>query len=103
MCPAVIFIILTVMIDASGIGLIIPVMPDLIAQVQSADLSRAALWGGVLATTFAVMQFLFSPLVGSLSDRFGRRPVLLTSLSVMALVVALVLFRRVRINPAHVD
>jgi DHA1 family tetracycline resistance protein-like MFS transporter len=68
-----------------GIGLIIPVMPDLIAQVQSADLSRAALWGGVLATTFAVMQFLFSPLVGSLSDRFGRRPVLLTSLSVMAL------------------
>lgn len=73
------------MIDAMGIGLIIPVMPDLIAQVQSADLSRAALWGGVLATTFAVMQFLFSPLVGSLSDRFGRRPVLLTSLTVMAL------------------
>jgi DHA1 family tetracycline resistance protein-like MFS transporter len=85
MRPAVIFIILTVMIDAMGIGLIIPVMPDLIAQVQSADLSRAALWGGVLATTFAVMPFLFSPLVGSLSDRFGRRPVLLTSLSVMAL------------------
>ncbi|WP_340244180.1 TCR/Tet family MFS transporter [Sulfitobacter pontiacus] len=85
MRPAVIFIILTVMIDAMSIGLIIPVMPDLIAQVQSADLSRAALWGGVLATTFAVMQFLFSPLVGSLSDRFGRRPVLLTSLSVMAL------------------
>ena len=74
-----------------------------LAQVQSADLSRAALWGGVLATTFAVMQFLFSPLVGSLSDRFGRRPVLLTSLTVMALVVALVLFRRVRINPAYVD
>ena len=93
MRPAVIFIILTVMIDAMGIGLIIPVMPDLIAQVQSADLSRAALWGGVLATTFAVMQFLFSPLVGSLSDRFGRRPVLLTSLSVMARVGALVLFR----------
>jgi DHA1 family tetracycline resistance protein-like MFS transporter len=103
MRPAVIFIILTAMVDAMGIGLIITVMPDLIAQVQSADLSRAALWGGVLATTFAVMQFLFSPLVGSLSDRFGRRPVLLTSLSVMALVVALVLFRRVRINPAHVD
>ena len=103
MRPAVIFIILTVMIDAMGIGLIIPVMPDLIAQAQSADLSRAALWGGVLATTFAVMQFLFSPLVGSLSDRFGRRPVLLTSLSVMARVVALVLFRRVRIKPAYVD
>lgn len=85
MRPAVFFIVLTVMIDAMGIGLIIPVMPDLIEEVQAADLSRAALWGGVLATTFAVMQFLFSPLVGSLSDRFGRRPVLLISLTVMAL------------------
>lgn len=84
MRPAVVFIMLTVMIDAMGIGLIIPVMPDLIEEVQAATLSRAALWGGVLATTFAVMQFLFSPLVGSLSDRFGRRPVLLVSLTVMA-------------------
>lgn len=73
------------MIDAMGIGLIIPVMPDLIEEVRAADLSQAALWGGVLATTFAVMQFLFSPLVGSLSDRFGRRPILLISLTVMAL------------------
>jgi DHA1 family tetracycline resistance protein-like MFS transporter len=92
MRPAVVFIVLTVMIDAMGIGLIIPVMPDLIEEVQAANLSRAALWGGVLATTFAVMQFLFSPLVGGLSDRFGRRPVLLISLTVMALdyvVVAL--------------
>lgn len=85
MRPAVIFIVLTVMIDAMGIGLIIPVMPDLIEEVQAANLSRAALWGGVLATAFAVMQFLFSPLVGGLSDRFGRRPVLLISLTVMAL------------------
>jgi MFS transporter, DHA1 family, tetracycline resistance protein len=85
MRPAVIFIVLTVMIDAMGIGLIIPVMPDLIEEVQAANLSRAALWGGVLATAFAVMQFLLSPLVGGLSDRFGRRPVLLISLTVMAL------------------
>ncbi len=85
MRPAVVFIVLTVMIDAMGIGLIIPVMPDLIEDVQTANLSSAALWGGVLATTFAVMQFLFSPLVGGLSDRFGRRPVLLISLVVMAL------------------
>ncbi|MFT6089537.1 MAG: DHA1 family tetracycline resistance protein-like MFS transporter [Sulfitobacter sp.] len=83
--PAVLFILATVMIDAMGIGLIIPVMPDLIEEVRAADLSQAALWGGVLATTFAVMQFLFSPLVGSLSDRFGRRPILLISLTVMAL------------------
>lgn len=72
------------MIDAMGIGLIIPVMPDLLREVMDASLSEAALWGGVLATTFAVMQFLFSPFIGSLSDRFGRRPVLLTSLAVMA-------------------
>tara|TARA_R110002126_G_scaffold30259_5_gene99094 strand:- start:46603 stop:47859 length:1257 start_codon:yes stop_codon:yes gene_type:complete len=83
--PAALFILATVMIDAMGIGLIIPVMPDLIEEVRAADLSQAALWGGVLATTFALMQFLFSPLVGSLSDRFGRRPILLISLTVMAL------------------
>ncbi|WP_339762953.1 TCR/Tet family MFS transporter [uncultured Sulfitobacter sp.] len=85
MRPAALFILATVMIDAMGIGLIIPVMPDLIEEVRAADLSQAALWGGVLATTFALMQFLFSPLVGSLSDRFGRRPILLISLTVMAL------------------
>ncbi len=82
--PAVVFILLTVMIDSMGIGLIIPVMPDLIREVQGGDLSTAALWGGVLSTTFAVMQFLFGPVIGGLSDRFGRRPVLLISLLVMA-------------------
>jgi DHA1 family tetracycline resistance protein-like MFS transporter len=84
MRPAVIFIMITVMIDAMGIGLIIPVMPDLILQVNGGGLSQAALWGGMLATSFAVMQFLFSPVLGGLSDRFGRRPVLLISLVVMA-------------------
>ncbi|KCV81945.1 major facilitator superfamily protein [Actibacterium atlanticum] len=79
-----IFIFATITIDAMGIGLIVPVMPDLLQQVQGADLSLAAKWGGVLATSFAVMQFLFSPLLGNLSDRFGRRPVLLVSLAVMA-------------------
>ncbi|MCV3270504.1 TCR/Tet family MFS transporter [Roseobacter sinensis] len=85
MRPAVLFILLTVMIDSMGIGLIIPVMPDLIQEVRGADLGTAALWGGVLSTTFAVMQFVFGPVIGGLSDRFGRRPVLLTSLVVMAL------------------
>ena len=82
--PAVLFIMLTVMLDAMGIGLMIPVMPDLIREVNGGDLGQAALWGGVLATTFAVMQFLFGPVMGGLSDRFGRRPVLLISLGVMA-------------------
>lgn len=75
-----------------GIGLIIPVMPDLIREVNGGTLASAAVWGGILATSFAVMQFLFGPLLGGLSDRFGRRPVLLLSLVVMSadyLVMAL--------------
>ncbi|NNK16456.1 MAG: TCR/Tet family MFS transporter [Sulfitobacter sp.] len=84
MRPAVIFIMITVMIDAMGIGLMIPVMPDLIREVNGGDLSQAAVWGGILATTFAAMQFLFGPIIGGLSDRFGRRKILLISLVVMA-------------------
>ncbi len=82
---AILFIMLTLVIDAMGIGIIMPVMPDLIEQVAGTDLSHAAVWGGVMATSFAVMQFLFSPTVGNLSDRFGRRPVLLISLLVVTL------------------
>lgn len=81
----VLFIVITVMLDAIGIGLIMPVMPALILEVQGGSLASAALWGGVLSTVFAVMQFLFSPLLGNLSDRFGRRPVLLLSLVAMVL------------------
>lgn len=81
---AVLFIVITMVIDAMGIGLIIPVMPDLFEEVGASDLSRAAIWGGILATTFAVMQFIFGPVLGGLSDRFGRRPVLLISLAALA-------------------
>ncbi len=79
------FIFITVVLDAMGIGLILPVMPELIMEVRGADISTAAIWGGILSSIFAVMQFLFSPTLGSLSDRYGRRPVLLTSNGVMAL------------------
>ncbi len=82
---ALTFILTTVTLDAIGIGLIFPVMPDLIRSVTAGSLSQAAMLGGVLATSFAVMQFLFGPLIGSLSDRYGRRPVLLISLVVMTL------------------
>ena len=80
----IIFLVMTVVIDAMGIGLIMPVMPELIQDVQGGTLASAALWGGILTTAFAVMQFLFSPFIGALSDRYGRRPVLLVSLLVMA-------------------
>jgi DHA1 family tetracycline resistance protein-like MFS transporter len=80
---ALTFILLTVALDAIGIGLIFPVMPDLMQSVTHGSLAQAATWGGVITSSFAVMQFLFGPIVGNLSDRFGRRPVLLTSLAVM--------------------
>ena len=78
------FILISVVLDSMGIGLIMPVMPDLIQEVEGAGIAAAAVWGGILATIFAAMQFIFGPTLGSLSDRFGRRPVLLISLAVMA-------------------
>ena len=78
------FILINVVIDSMGIGLIMPVMPDLIQDVEGEGLGSAAVWGGILATIFALMQFGFGPTIGSLSDRYGRRPILLISLAVMA-------------------
>lgn len=80
----VLFIFITVVLDSMGIGIIMPVMPDLIREVGNVDLSQAALWGGTLTVVYAINQFLFSPMVGGLSDAFGRRPVLLVALFVMA-------------------
>ncbi|WP_368186603.1 TCR/Tet family MFS transporter [Aestuariibius sp. HNIBRBA575] len=79
------FIVITLVLDAMGFGLVIPVMPDLIKGIQGGTLGDAAVWAGIMTTVFAVMQFLFGPTIGSLSDRFGRRPVLLMSLFVMSL------------------
>jgi DHA1 family tetracycline resistance protein-like MFS transporter len=80
-----IFVIATTVIDSMGIGLILPVMPALLREVSNIPLADAALYGGVLVTAFALMQFIFGPVIGSLSDRYGRRPVMLISLLVMAL------------------
>ncbi len=83
------FILFTMTIDAMGVGLIMPVLPDLIQEVHGGDLSNAAIWGGILGSGFATMLFLFSPLIGALSDQFGRRPVLLISLGFMTLAYGL--------------
>lgn len=79
------FIIVTLVVNAMGIGLILPVMPDLLSGIQGGTVGNAAIWGGILSTIFAAMQFLFGPVVGALSDRFGRRPILLVSLIIMCL------------------
>jgi DHA1 family tetracycline resistance protein-like MFS transporter len=75
----------TVSIDAIGVGIIFPVMPDLLLSLGLGDIGEAALWGGVLATLYAMMQFLCSPLLGALSVRYGRRMVMLCSLAAMAI------------------
>jgi len=74
------FIFVTVLVDFIGFGIIIPVMPKLIAQLIHGNLSDAARYGGWLLFAYATMQFLCAPILGNLSDRFGRRPVLLFSL-----------------------
>jgi DHA1 family tetracycline resistance protein-like MFS transporter len=81
----VIFIVATILIDGIGAGLIFPVLPDLILEVTGKTLSEAAVWGGVLATGYAVMQFVFGPIVGNLSDRYGRKPILIAALFVLAI------------------
>jgi DHA1 family tetracycline resistance protein-like MFS transporter len=74
------FIFLTVLIDVIGLGIIAPVIPDLIKQLTGKGLSRAAELNGLLTLAYALMQFVCAPLMGNLSDRYGRRPVLLFSL-----------------------
>lgn len=76
-------VLMTLLIDSMGFAIIMPVMPDLLKEVAQSSLGEAALWGGVLSTSFAVMQFTFSPTIGNLSDRYGRRPILLLSLGVL--------------------
>ena len=76
---ALIFIFITVLIDVISFGVIIPVLPQLIKNFSGGDDSLATYWIGVFATLFAIIQFVCSPLQGALSDRFGRRPVILLS------------------------
>ena len=77
---AISFIFITLLLDVTGIGLIIPVVPGLIEQLIHGTISDASRYSGWLAFAYASMQFLFAPLLGNLSDKYGRRPILLLSL-----------------------
>jgi len=77
---AVGFIFITILIDVIGFGIIIPVMPGLIADLKHVDISTAAKYGSYLTVAYAVTQFVFAPILGNISDKYGRRPVLLFSL-----------------------
>ena len=74
------FIFITLLIDVTGWGIIIPVMPKLIEELIHGNVSDAARYGGWLSMCYAIMQLLFAPVLGNLSDKYGRRPVLLFSL-----------------------
>lgn len=80
-----VFIFITLLIDVTGLGIIIPVLPQLVANLTGGSLSDASKWGGLLTFTYAAVQFLFAPIIGGLSDRYGRRPVLLASLLAFSL------------------
>ena len=77
---AVGFIFITLLIDVMGWGLIIPVMPELISQLKHISVNEASPYGALLLSVYAFIQFLFAPVIGNLSDKYGRRPVLLASL-----------------------
>ncbi|SLN50822.1 MFS transporter [Pseudooctadecabacter jejudonensis] len=78
------FILITLMIDAIGIGIVFPIMPDLMDRVGAGSTGEGAFWGGILMASYAGALFLFAPVIGSLSDAYGRKPVLLLALFVLA-------------------
>jgi DHA1 family tetracycline resistance protein-like MFS transporter len=81
---ALIFVFITALLDSIGFGIILPVLPQLVMDVTGEGLSSAARYGGWLMFAYAGMQFFLAPIIGNLSDRFGRRPVLLLSLFVLS-------------------
>ncbi|MEX2130337.1 MAG: TCR/Tet family MFS transporter [Pseudohongiellaceae bacterium] len=89
---ALVFIILVVLIDAIGFGIILPVLPKLIIGLTGTDLEGAARLGGWLMFSFALMQFFFAPVMGNLGDAFGRRPILLFALLALGLDYLLMAF-----------
>ncbi len=89
---ALAFIALTLLLDTVGFGLIVPVMPTLLMQLTGRGVSRVAIYGGWLGFVYATLQFLCSPVLGNLSDRFGRRPVLLLAIGALGIDYAIMGF-----------
>ncbi len=77
---AILFILITIVIDSTGLGIIIPSLPSLVAEAADVTLEESSAYYGYIVMSYALMQFIFSPLIGGLSDRYGRKPVLLLSL-----------------------
>jgi len=82
---ALVFVAITLLLDTVGFGLILPVLPALLVQITGQSVERAAIYGGWLAFAYAAMQFVFAPVLGGLSDRFGRRPVLLFAVGALGI------------------
>jgi len=79
------FILATLMIDAIGIGIVFPIMPDLMNRVGAASTAEGALWGGIMMSAYAAAMFLCGPIIGSLSDAYGRKPILIAALLTLTL------------------
>lgn len=91
---SVLFIFLTVLLDTIGFGIIIPVVPELIMELTGKDISHASIYGGWLWFAYAVMQFFCAPILGGISDRFGRRRVILFSVLALGLDYLIMGFSR---------
>src|SRR5436305_9612360 len=78
---SVVFVLITLFIDMLGMGLVIPILPKLVQNLLGGDIAQASFVFGLLVSIYAVMQFVCAPLLGALSDRFGRRPVILLALA----------------------
>lgn len=81
------FIFVTLLIDVTGFGLIIPVMPKLIEELIHGNVSDASRYGGWLGFAYAIMQFIFAPVIGNLSDKYGRRSYSCSPCLVLVLII----------------
>ena len=79
------FVFVLVLLDMIGFGIVMPVLPQLIMHLGSLTIDSAAIWAGWLGAGYAAMQFVFAPILGNLSDRFGRRPVMLAAILAFAI------------------